>query len=107
MVVLGGGAVSHGRGAPVSGITSDEAAQRLEKYKKVRNPTLEATQGQILSSSPTDAARFWWGLYRSGLKKPSICPWVASRVVFSPRPLLFSSLPLSSLELSDTQVYEP
>ena len=28
-------------------------------------PTLEATQGQILSQSPTDATRFWWNLYGS------------------------------------------
>jgi len=28
-------------------------------------PTLEATQGQILSQSPTDATRFWWRLYGS------------------------------------------
>ena len=28
-------------------------------------PTLEATQGQILSQSPTDATRFWWHLYGS------------------------------------------
>jgi len=27
------------------------------------HPTLEATQGQILSQSPTDATRFWWHLY--------------------------------------------
>jgi len=27
--------------------------------------TLEATQGQILSQSPTDASRFWWHLYGS------------------------------------------
>ena len=27
--------------------------------------TLEATQGQILSQSPTDATRFWWRLYGS------------------------------------------
>jgi len=27
--------------------------------------TLEATQGQILSQSPTDATRFWWHLYGS------------------------------------------
>ena len=26
-------------------------------------PTLEATQWQILSQSPTDATRFWWHLY--------------------------------------------
>ena len=39
---------------------------------------LEATQGQILSQSPTDATRFWWHLYGSWRKKPSICPWVAS-----------------------------
>ena len=27
--------------------------------------TLEATHGQILSQSPTDATRFWWHLYGS------------------------------------------
>ena len=27
--------------------------------------TLEATQGQILSQSPTDATQFWWHLYGS------------------------------------------
>ena len=27
--------------------------------------TLEETQGQILSQSPTDATRFWWHLYGS------------------------------------------
>ena len=27
--------------------------------------TLEATQGQILIQSPTDATRFWWHLYGS------------------------------------------
>jgi len=27
--------------------------------------TLEATQGQILSQSPTDATRFWWHMYGS------------------------------------------
>ena len=43
--------------------------------------TLEVTQGQILSQSQTDATRFWWHVYRTVLKKPSICPWVDSRVV--------------------------
>ena len=28
-------------------------------------PTLETTQGQILSQSPTDATRCWWHLKRS------------------------------------------
>ena len=28
-------------------------------------PTLEATQGQILSQAATDATRFWWHLYGS------------------------------------------
>ena len=28
-------------------------------------PTLEATQGQIFSQSPTEAIRFWWHLYGS------------------------------------------
>ena len=27
-----------------------------------RTATLEATEGQILSQSPTDATRFWWHL---------------------------------------------
>ena len=27
--------------------------------------TLEATQGQILNQSPTDATRFWWHVYGS------------------------------------------
>ena len=43
--------------------------------------TLEVTQGQIFSPSPTDATRFCWHLYGSRLKRASICPWVASRVV--------------------------
>jgi len=30
-----------------------------------RYATLEVTQGQILSQSPTDATRFWWHLYGS------------------------------------------
>jgi len=30
-----------------------------------RVPTMEVTQGQIGSQSPTDAARFWWHLYSS------------------------------------------
>ena len=30
-----------------------------------RETTQEATQGQILSQSPTDATRFWWHLYGS------------------------------------------
>ena len=43
--------------------------------------TLEVTQGQILSQSPTDTSRFWWHVYRKWLKQSSICPWVDSRVV--------------------------
>jgi len=31
----------------------------------VRVPTLEATQGQFLSQSPTYATRFWWNLHGS------------------------------------------
>ena len=46
--------------------------------------TLEATQGQILSQSPTDASRFWWHLYGIWLKKLSFCPWVASRAAIDP-----------------------
>ena len=45
-----------------------------------QQPTLEVTQGQILRQSATDATRFWWHLYGSWLKKPSMWPWVASRV---------------------------
>ena len=97
------------------------------------SPTLEATQVQILSQSPTDATRFWCHLCGSRLKKPSICPWVVSRVVPTSAPGFgfrvygpgfrvsgvgsrsevqgkvadSSSLLLSSLELSDTKVYEP
>ena len=41
--------------------------------------TLEATQGQISSQSPTDATSSRGQLYGSWLKKPFICPWVASR----------------------------
>jgi len=36
--------------------------------------TLEATQGQIVSQSPTDATRFWWHLYGK------ICPQLDSRL---------------------------
>jgi len=32
---------------------------------KVSLPTLEVTQGQILSQYPTYATRFWWHLYGS------------------------------------------
>jgi len=42
---------------------------------------LEVTQGQILIQYPTDVPRFWWHLHGSWLKKPSTCPWVASRAV--------------------------
>jgi len=37
---------------------------RLTRPSRVA-PTLEVTQGQILSQSPTDATRFWWHLYGS------------------------------------------
>ena len=38
---------------------------RHRGWASSRSPltTLEATQGQILSQSPTDATRFWWHLY--------------------------------------------
>ena len=36
-------------------------AQRLGA--RCTPPTLEATQGQILSQSPTNSTRFWWHLY--------------------------------------------
>ena len=49
--------------------------------------TLEATLGQILSQYPTYSIRFWWHLYGSCLKKPSICPWVASRLEGRPIPV--------------------
>ena len=37
----------------------------LNMLKVPPRPTLEVTQGQILSQSPTDATRFWWHLYGS------------------------------------------
>jgi hypothetical protein len=42
-------------------------------------PTLQSSWGQILSQSLTDVTSARCHLYRSWLKKPSICPWVASR----------------------------
>ena len=36
-----------------------------KKTQIERYTTLEATQGQILSQSPTHATRFWWHLYGS------------------------------------------
>ena len=44
--------------------------------------TLEVAEGKILSESPTYSTRFWLHVYGRGLKKPSICPWVASRAVW-------------------------
>ena len=35
------------------------------RQRHVHPPALETPQGQILSQSPTDAARFWWHLYGS------------------------------------------
>ena len=61
-------------------------------------PTLEVTQGKLVSQSPTDATRFWRHLYGSCLKKLSICPWVASRVVSRAcRPSTLLMAPLSLL----------
>ena len=34
--------------------------EALEACKELVAATLEATQGQIVSQSPTDATRFWW-----------------------------------------------
>ena len=45
--------------------------------------TLEATQVQISSRFSTDATSGRWHLNGSWLKKPSICPWVVSRVVYN------------------------
>ena len=42
--------------------------------------TLEATEGQILSQSTTDATRFWWHLHGSRLEESNIRHWVAFRV---------------------------
>ena len=41
------------------------SAQRAPPDTRPPNPhaTLEATQGQTLSQSPTDATRFWWGVW--------------------------------------------
>ena len=46
----------------------------------LRSPTLEATPGHIWSQSPTDANSGRWHLKGDWLKKPSVCPWVVSRV---------------------------
>ena len=66
------------RTAPPSETTALNKA-RIPLARFLESTTLEATQGQILGQSPTDATRFWWHLYESRLKKPSVCPWVASR----------------------------
>ena len=48
---------------PAPGLTY---AQQVATLHSAPPPaTLEATQGQILSQSPTDATRFWWHLYGS------------------------------------------
>lgn len=42
--------------------------------------TLKTTQEQSSSQYPTDAASGRWHLNGSCLNKPSICPWIVSRV---------------------------
>ena len=36
-----------------------------DHLSSIPHGTLEVTQGQILTQSPTDATRFWWHLYGS------------------------------------------
>ena len=50
-------------GYPIACLLSRDAAG-LEGGRE-GGTTLQATQGQILSQSPTDATRFWWHLYGS------------------------------------------
>ena len=42
-----------------------DSAKEHPGYTIQEVTTLEVTQGQILSQSPTDATRFWWYLYGS------------------------------------------
>jgi hypothetical protein len=60
-----------------------------------RQPTPESMRGQILSESRTDATSSRWYLYGSCLKKPSICPLVASRAAYT------STLNLDQKNISD------
>ena len=55
---------------------------RKEGSDHLLKSTLEATQGQIPSQSPTDATSGRWHFDENLLKKPSVCPWVFSRVVY-------------------------
>jgi len=64
---------------PASPHPDQSSRSPVQRDSENGGATLEVTQGQILSQSPTDATRFWWHLYGSELKKPSICPWVAFR----------------------------
>ena len=57
-----------------------QGAGGTENYLARAGTTLEATQGQILSQSSTDATSRRLHLNGSRLKRPSICPWVVSRV---------------------------
>ena len=46
-------------------VETAELTQKLAAITAQVSSTPEATQGQILSQSPTDATRFWWHLYGS------------------------------------------
>ena len=52
-------------GTPFEGGTFKVQLDVQENYPLQARPPLEATQGQTLSQSPTDATRFWWHLYGS------------------------------------------
>ena len=54
------------RQCPPCDMTSDRASHRA---RLALPPTLEVTQGQISSQSPTDATRFWWHFLRELTKE--------------------------------------
>jgi len=65
---------------------SNRAAMGVRGPRELSQPTLEATQGQIVSQSPTDATRFWWHLWEIDLRfAPGLPPgrltaWVRCRL---------------------------
>ena len=77
--------ISHGR-SHVHNQSYERSAPQRERSREVSSqPTLAATQGQILSQSPTDATSGNKHLNGSWQKKPSICLWVVFRVIHEPR----------------------
>jgi len=54
-----------GRRTPVHCLEAPCALAAQHIMHQLPQTTLEATQGQILNQSPTDATRFWWHLYGS------------------------------------------